>query len=83
MKNQGQKERNDKKMKDYKKFAFGVIAGFIILGLIYTIITINSSFPFFILFIGWFVILISVISRMQREEERRKIMNGIDQNENS
>jgi len=65
-------------MKDYKKFAFGVIAGFIILGLIYTIITINSSFPFFILFIGWFVILISVISRMQREEERRKIMNGID-----
>jgi len=65
-------------VKDYKKFALGVIAGFIILGLIYTIITINNSFPFFILFIGWFVILIPVISRMQREEERRKIMNEID-----
>lgn len=65
-------------MKDYKKFALGVIAGFIILGLIYTIITINTSFPFFILFIGWFVILIPVISRMQKEERNRIIINKVD-----
>lgn len=65
-------------MEVYKKFALGVIAGFIILGLIYTIITINTSFPFFILFTGWFVILTSVIAHMQKEERKRIIINKVD-----
>jgi len=65
-------------VEDYKKFTLGVIAGFIILGLIFIIITINTSFPFFILFIGWFVILIPVISRMQKEERKRIIINKVD-----
>lgn len=68
-------------MKMYRKLVLGLISGIIILTLIYLFLIFNnhgiqtsksesSGFPFYVLFPGWFILIIPIIAKKRRELQK-------------